>query len=153
MNSSYKKRHINFLETHTIDDWKVKCYGISKHGHFDQDEFYANALKELPAWLTLKNGFEESNDKIAFLILHAGTEGIFTLINWMVGSNMLNTHIFLTQYDQMDTFNKVSGQGFGPCIWELEVINFERVSWTEHILKSSTPNYEAYLMDHFNAFL
>ena len=39
------------------------------------------------------------NEQIAFIIIHEATEGVFSLINWWVGENMLNTHIFLTAYD------------------------------------------------------
>ena len=144
----YKTRKIQFKEQITIDDWRVKIYTISKVGDFNHPSFYRNVLDELPEWLKLKNSFDSSNDKIAFLILHAGTEGIFSLINWWVGKNMLNTNIFLTSPEQPNEFNKISGDGIAPCIWELEIINHERISWTNNILKNETkPNYENYLND------
>ena len=74
----------------------------------------------------MENSFNSSNEKIGFLILHSGTEGIFSLINWWVGENMLNTHIFLTAPKKPMDFTQISGNGLAPCIWELEVIYHER---------------------------
>ena len=36
-------------------------------------------------------------------------------------------------------------------IWELEIINHERISWTKNILKQNqNPNYQEYLNDVIN---
>jgi hypothetical protein len=144
----YKTRKIQFRELIEISDWKVKIYTISKVGEFNNHVFYQNAINQLPNWLELKNSFNSSNDKIAFLILHSGTEGIFSLINWWVGKNMLNTNIFMTSSKEPNEFTIISGDGLAPCVWELEIINHERVSWTKNILKQiSNPNYDKYLKD------
>ncbi len=149
--SAYKERSIRFCDLVEVNDWKVKIYTISKEGDFNNESFIRNVIKKLPDWLELKNGFDDSNDKIAFLILHSGTEGIFSLINWWVGTNMLNTHIFFSNHDDQENFKMISGTGLAPCIWELEVINHERVSWTKNILKASeNPNLEKYLSDVIN---
>lgn len=147
----HQTRKIRFRELHQVNGWTVKIYTIVKSGVFEEGLFYKNALEELPKWLELKNNFDDSNDKIAFLILHVGTEGIFSIINWWVGNNMLNTHIFISDKNQPNHFKQISGKGLAPCIWELEVINFERVSWMYHILKQAPkPNYQTYLEDHYN---
>ncbi|UZO79488.1 hypothetical protein NBT05_11005 [Aquimarina sp. ERC-38] len=131
-----------------VDDWQIKVYTIAKKGEFDHPEFYNNVITQLPQWLQLENSFKASNDKIAFLILHSGTEGIFSLINWWVDKYMLNTNIFITHPSKPDKFNKISGDGLAPCIWELEVINHERISWTNHVIKKMPePQYDEYLKD------
>lgn len=67
---------------------------------------------------------------------------------------MLNTHIFITPHTSTNTFTKISGDGLAPCVWELEIINHERVSWTQHILKNMPqPDYKAYLKDITNITL
>jgi hypothetical protein len=64
---------------------------------------------------------------------------------------MLNTHIFLTVTDSPAVFTQISGDGLAPCVWELAVINHERVAWTNHVLKQSTaPDFSGYLGDVFN---
>ncbi|MEM7654489.1 MAG: hypothetical protein AAF399_00040 [Bacteroidota bacterium] len=146
----YQTRKIAFHELLKVDDWQIKVYTIAKTGDFSHPAFYEQVKAELPKWLALKNNFDDSHDRIGFLILHGGTEGIFSLVNWWVGTNMLNTHIFLTDPQQPDHFTKISGDGLAPCIWELEVINHERISWMYHVLKQVEPNYPAYLSDEYN---
>ncbi|MEL6864231.1 MAG: hypothetical protein AAFP19_07430 [Bacteroidota bacterium] len=151
---AYQTRTIEFREVLEIEEWKIKTYTISKTGVFEHPSFYETIKKVLPQWLALENSFNAEHDKMAFLILHAGTEGIFSLINWWVGSNMLNTHIFMTDPKAPSIFTKISGDGLAPCIWELEVINHERISWTYNILKQAPqPNYPAYLNDVYNGIL
>ncbi|WP_111685300.1 hypothetical protein [Winogradskyella tangerina] len=142
----YKPRHIKFKELLKVNDWSIKVYTITKQGEFDYSDFYSNVKEKLPEWLAIHNGFNAQHNHIGFLILHAGTEGIFTLINWWVGDNMLNTHIFKSNYDQLDNFEQLSGNGLAPCIWELEIINHERLAWIDAVLKlAPQPNYKRYL--------
>lgn len=150
----YKPRKIAFKETIEVNDWSIKVYIISKNGDFQHPEFYEKVKQEVSKWLLLKNSFDASNEKIGFLILHSGTEGIFSVMNWWVGKNMMNTHIFLTQRDEPIVFTPLSGDGLAPCVWELEVINHERVSWMNNFLKKeSHPDIEAYLGDVYNGMI
>ncbi|MEM7368101.1 MAG: hypothetical protein AAF587_05830 [Bacteroidota bacterium] len=146
----YKSRKIVFEEVIRVGEWYVKMYTITKSAEFEHPELYQQAIQQLPVWLEMKNQFDDSHAHMAFLIVHAGTIGIFSIVNWWVGTNMLNTHIFLTVPDSPTTFTKISGTGLSPCIWELEIINRERIAWMRHVLqRSPNPDYEAYLMDTF----
>ena len=150
----YEPRNIKFKEVVETDGWSIKIYTISKSENFGHPEFYKNVKNQLSTWLSMENSFDASNDKVGFLILHAGTEGIFSLINWWVGKNMLNTHIFLTDPKEPTIFTKISGDGLASCIWELQAIYHERNSWMNHILKQeSDPNYQAYLEDVYNGIV
>lgn len=148
--NAYQKRKIRFKEILSVDGWRIKVYTIAKTGEFDHPVFYQNVLKQLPEWLKMQNGFDDDHEKIGFLILHAGTEGIFSLINWWVGQNMLNTHIFITKRDELNVFEKISGNGLNACIWELEIIYHENIAWTNHFLKSPSPNHTQYFKDVIN---
>ncbi len=147
----YEARKVEFKELIDINDWKIKIYTISKSGKFDHPQFYKAVKKELEKWLLLDNSFNPSNDKIGFLVLHSGNEGIFSIINWWIDKHMMNTHIFLSRLNEPTNFTKISGDGLAPCIWELEIINHERVSWMDNILKQvSEPNYKNYFEDVIN---
>ncbi|MGB0978034.1 MAG: hypothetical protein ACPGVV_01500 [Croceimicrobium sp.] len=148
---SYKKRRIQFKEVVFLKDWKIKVYCISKEDQFQHPDYYKQAIAKIPSWLEMKNSFNSRDDKIGFLILHAGNEGIFAIINWWIDRHMMNSHIFLSTYKKLDQFQKISGDGLAPCIWELEVINHERVSWTKHVLQAMPePNFQAYADDIIN---
>lgn len=148
---TYKARHISFREVVEIEGWSIKVYLISQNGDFHYPEFYQHVLAKLPSWLSMQNSFDATYEKVGFLILHAAKEGILSLINWWVGENMLNTHVFLTNPEQPASFELVSGDGLGPCVWELEIMNHERLSWLEHYLKKApNPDFEAYMGEVYN---
>lgn len=148
--ATYQPRTIQFCETVSTGDWRVKVYTISQGVKFGQTEIYKKAVEKIPEWLEITNGFDNTHESCAFLILHEGNEGVFTLLNWWVGKNMLNTHIFLTAPGGQPSFQKISGAGLGPCIWELEIINHERESWIQNVLKSNEPKFDQYLADVVN---
>lgn len=152
--STYEARTIRYLETVTSNDWKIKVYTISKTADFNHPAFYQSVKAALPEWLLMENRFNSNHNKVGFLILHAATEGIFSLINWWVGENMLHSHIFLTSFDSPGTFQKISGDGLMACVWELEIMNHERNSWIRHVLKKMPdPDYARYLEDTVNAIV
>jgi hypothetical protein len=144
----YVARHIQYREVIALDDWKVKVYTISKDDKFSQELVYEHVLEQLPAWLERKNSFNSNHYGHAFLILHVASEGVFSLINWWLEGYMLNMHVFLSNPEDPTSIKQISGDGLGPCTWELEVINHERVAWTKHVLKKGeNPDFEAYLSD------
>lgn len=148
---SYQARKIVFNELFKINGWTIKIYTISKTDKFEHPAFYKNVKAKIPEWLKMENSFDSRNDKIGFLILHEATEGIFSLLNWWVGKNMLNAHVFFTRTNETDSFRKISGDGLLACVWELEVINYERVSWLNNTLrKMPNPDYKSYLNDVIN---
>ncbi|OJJ14447.1 hypothetical protein BKI52_42455 [marine bacterium AO1-C] len=145
---TYQTRKIAFRELLSIDDWQVKSYTITKHASFGAETAYQAAVSQLPQWLKMENSFNAEHQKMAFLIIHEGTEGVFVLINWWVGDNMLNSLIFMAHHEKPAAFEKISGDGLMACVWELEVINYERMSWLTHVLKQPTePSFENYLKD------
>lgn len=137
-----------------MDDWQIKLYLVSKDKQAPSQIFYNVLFKELPKWLSIKNGFNSEHYNSAFLIIHVATEGIFCILNWWVGENMLNTHIFLSSHNDNYKFKQISGDGLSCCVWELEVIHHEKQAWIKHVLKNA-PNmdYQAYLGDIFEGKL
>ena len=150
----YQPRQIDFKEIVIIKDWTIKVYTITKDNSLIKLEIWDAINTELPNWLNLKNSFNSNTDQIGFLIIHFGIEGIFSIINWWVGQNMLNSNVFFSNYSTPNVFKRISGDGLVACIWELEIINFEKISWTENVLKKlPNPNFEKYIKDNFNALL
>ena len=147
----HQPRHIAFKELYKTNCWTVKIYEISKTKTFDHPEFLPLVKRKIPKLLTMDNSFVSNHEQMAFLILHSGNEGIFSLMNWWVGENMLNTQIFLSERSDLNQFLQVSGDGLAPCIWEHEVIHHECVAWREHVLKQAkNPDLKAYFDDVYN---
>ncbi len=145
---TYQARKIAFREILSVDDWQVKSYTITKKTSFGAETTYQAALQQLPGWLKMENSFNAQHQKHAFLITHEGTEGVFVLVNWWVGGNMLNSLIWMASRDHPEAFEQISGDGLMACVWELEVMNHERLAWLHHVLKQPhEPLFENYLKD------
>ena len=146
----YKKRNIHFKELISFSAWSIKAYTISEN-EFASWVTYDAAKKLLPIWVEQLNSFNPKHENISFIILHEGSEGVFILVNTWVGNNMLQTHIFLSKYEDPTHFEKISGDGLSACVWEFEVMNHERNAWTQYVLKNADkPDYKSYLNDTLN---
>ncbi|BDD06494.1 hypothetical protein [Aureibacter tunicatorum] len=151
---AYQKRKIAFYEILYIDGWSVKVYMISKEDEFKHMRLYEQVKLKIKEWLGFENGFNSKHHHMAFLILHAGDEGVFSIINWWVGENMLNSHVFLTKKPELCDFHKISGDGLTFCVWELAIVNHERQAWLDcFLLQSSEPQYSTYLKDTLNCII
>lgn len=136
-------RPIRFLERWLCNGWTVKVYGITAQGEFpstaliEQAKRIAQETLPLPAVTGDRHG-------IAILIVHEGADGSYIMVDWWFGVNMLK-HVLYTSTRGSDAFQR-DESGLAYCVWELEVINFERLAWLETVLKHSTrPDLEAYL--------
>ena len=147
----YKPRHLSSKELININDWRVKSYTISESSIFQSTEAYQLTLINLPSWLQDLNSFNPNHNFIAFLIVHEGNEGVFTLLNTWVGNNMLQTHVYFCNHDDQSNFRKISGDGLFACVWELEIMMHEKKLWVDHILKQpNSPDYNNYLSETLN---
>lgn len=150
--TTYKKRPIRFLEVHEQDEWKIKIYSISRDNEYVHIEVVALAKTYLTLWLQKTSNYALTTYKLATLILHEGKEGCFAIINWWIDENMLQNHVYLLENGKTQ-FVEYSNRGIMACVWELEVIWFERNKWVQHILKkASNPNYNKYLQQHLNKY-
>ena len=97
-------------------------------------------------------GVSDDRYGVAILIVHEGREGVFALVSWWVGENMLQHHVYFSSSDFPCSFEYISPSGIAACVWEMEVLAFERDAWVEHVLANpSGPNLEMYLTRQLNA--
>jgi hypothetical protein len=149
--SRYKTRPIRFLEIYAFQDWKIKMYSISiKHRLVDAQNI-ENAKQLLPVWLQDSKIYPLETYKIATLILHEGKEGCFAIVNWWIDENMLQQFVYLAKNEQPTEFKLYSNNGIFTCVWEMEVLWFEKNAWVKNILmKADNPDVDAYLNEHLN---
>lgn len=149
--NKYQPRPIRFLELYPFQDWQIKIYSISAHAEFVQNSLVELAKKELPIWLKNSKNYPLDTYKIATLILHEGKEGCFAIINWWIDENMLQQAVFLAPSGQAPKFELYSDKGMISCVWELEIIWFERNAWVREVLKNApNPRFDLYLSEVLN---
>ena len=147
----YKPRNVEFRQLLTSNDWTIKLYTITHRASFGAETFLANALAQLPTWLEKSKALKFPTYNIAFLIVHEGRDGVWTLINWWIGGEMLQATTFYTSFEKPGEFLLLPTEGFMACVWELAVISFERAMWVEYILKKAEkPDFTGYLQKYLS---
>ncbi len=146
---AYRPRTILFDRCMGVQDWAVKVYTITNKGEFDSLTILDNCKNHLPFWLSNIENSALPIYKQAFLIVHEAREGVWILLNWWTGGEMIETKVFFSSFDTpMEITNSPYDTNALLCIWELEVFAHERASWITHILsKADDPDYTAYIND------
>jgi hypothetical protein len=141
----YKPRNTVFHQLLSMKDWTIKVYTITTRARFESGATLQAALANLPEWLENSRTLGLETYGTAFLIVHEGTDEIWTLINWWTGGEILRSVTFRTDFAKPTEFQPFRGTGFIACVWEMEVIVFERAMWIEHILKKArNPQFKTY---------
>lgn len=148
---TYQPRRVEFNRMVTIDGWNVKVYQITYRLQFESKGVLNKAILKLPEWLEKSKTLGLETYRTAFLIVHEGRDGVWTLLNWWIGGEMLQSITFYTDFNRPNEFQMLPKEGFMACVWEMAVTNFEREMWIEHILKKAEhPNFTAYLEANLN---
>jgi hypothetical protein len=120
---SYEPRFISLLDR----DGRLKHYGIALHGRVPRPELTA-ATRVLAQQVVPDeaSGFTTAHD--------AATAGL-GLVYWWANENELHQRVFASPLDHPAALEPADGTGMA-CVWELEVIDFERRAWLEDVLKA-----------------
>ncbi|WP_350293548.1 hypothetical protein [uncultured Croceitalea sp.] len=152
---AYRPRSINFNKNLCIEQWNVKTYTITNKQEFTSFSILENVTEHLPVWLQQIENGKLPNYKQAFLIVHEAREGVWILLSWWTGGEMVETKVFFSSFD---TPNIITDSPYNTnsllCVWELEVFGHERASWIQHILQNPEyPDFVGYKNDTLNKVL
>jgi hypothetical protein len=150
----YKNRFIRFAEMYTYGDWHIKIYSISAIKEYAHPALMQAAKQQLPVWLKQEQNYAFENYKIATLIVHEGLDGAYAIINWWMGENMLQQHVYTSKPGDGYDFSLASDKGLFVCVWEMAVLCHERDAWLEHVLKKPfNPRFDLYLQQQLNCYV
>jgi len=147
----FEKRAVSYLGLHEFNDWKFKIYSLK----YDETRVIPGIEKiiksKLPNWVKEKvqiNSFP--NYKIGTVIIHEAKDSILTIVNWWVYENVIQNHVYLSEFDSPNNIEDYSNKGVQFCVWEMSILWYERNLWVESILKKSKkPDWESYLKNHY----
>lgn len=147
----YKPRKIDFKNWVEVNNWVVKIYTITNQSSFGSNVTVKLVESHLPNWLNEIDKSKLPTYKQAFLIIHEAREGVWILLNWWTGGEMIETKVYFSNFK---TPNKISNSPHNTnaliCVWELEVFAHERKAWIKHILKKAkNPDFYNYKLDVF----
>jgi hypothetical protein len=126
---SYAPRHISFLER----DGRLKHYGIGVSGA--PRPALAEATRRAAAEVVPEGA-------VGFTIAHDAAGAGLGIVYWWANDNEVHMRAFASPQDDPGALAAADGTGMA-CVWELEVIDFERRAWLEDVLKGG--DVERYL--------
>jgi hypothetical protein len=118
----YEPRSISLLER----DGRLKHYGIARHDRVPRPALAA---------ATRRVAHEVIPDAASgFTIAHDAATAGLGLVFWWANENELHQQVFAAPLDDPGGLEPADGTGMA-CVWELEVIDYERRAWLEDVLK------------------
>jgi len=149
LEAPYKPRHVRFIRSEDVEGWQLKLYGIAVNGQEPRPEFVA-ATRDLAARVLPQPPAGEDHYGAGFAIAHDARSVGIALVYWWKSENELHQRIYVSPKDDPTAFIQVENQPAG-CVWELEVVDFERRAWLEDVLSNpSGPDLDAYLGRSFS---
>lgn len=130
----FAPRRIQFRNLIALRDWRIKRYTITRSkagGAADWSDFVDGrelAVQTLPepARTSERPGF-------AFIVEHRGADADYIVLCWWDRENELPTRVFVRDHHANTGWHAATG-GESFCVWDLEVIAFERNAYVGTLL-------------------
>jgi hypothetical protein len=123
---TYRPRRVSFLNR----EGRLKHYGIAYEGDAPRHEL-AEATRRA-AETTIPD------DAYGFTIAHDARSAGLGIVYWWAEENEVHVRHFASPKDDPARLEPFDHTGMA-CVWELEVIDFERRAWLQHVLKDADP--------------
>lgn len=143
----YQPRKIRFERIIEVRQWRLKYYSLIFDSSSIDEKIIRSVELKLETWLKQADNYKLTIYHVGTLIIHKWRGGYFAIINWWTDENMLQHFVYLATNDNPTEFNLFSDKGIVTCIWELEILWFERNAWVNDVLKKeiNAINIDKYL--------
>jgi hypothetical protein len=124
---SYQPRRVSFLGR----EGRLKHYGIAYAGEAPRAELAA-ATRRAAEQAVPRGAY-------GFTIAHDAATAGLAVVYWWANENEIHKHVFAAPLGDPGALEPADGTAMA-CVWELEVIDFERQAWLEDVLKAGDPD-------------
>lgn len=153
LSAPYTARPIRFLELSRHNDWTLKVYSITADRSVSSPLVAAArtvAFAQLDKWRAGDRRWDDYG--AGFLIVHHGRDANYVLLDWWIAECILQHHVWISQLDSPGEFEYVSPTGLCVCVWELEILQFEREAWIRNVLgRDAGPDLAGYFAERLHA--
>lgn len=137
--STYTPRPITFQQLVELDGWRLKLYGISARSPEPPTELLDAARRLAAEALPSPDGLPG----VGFVGAHEGSGGCYVFVDWWADENELH-HVAFSGTSAEDLRPIGPGDAIA-CVWDLEVIDFERRAWMDDVLRQPGASLDGYL--------
>lgn len=136
-------RPIEALGVLPLGGWKLKLYSITYGRKALLRPLYDAGLA-LAAETLPQPPVGDGRFGVGFAILHQGRTVHYLVLNWWANENEHFCRVFVRGFEDGAVW-RPAGSAESSCVWDLEVIWFERNALVETVLTREVPDLEAYL--------
>jgi hypothetical protein len=90
-----------------------------------------------------ERGAAAIGDRFGFTIAHDAASAALGIVYWWANDNEVHSRYWVAPLDDPGALEPLDDPTGMACVWELEVIDFERRAWLEDVMKGG--DYQAYL--------
>jgi len=146
----YRVRPIRFEGVRGVAGWRLKLYSITYGPEPVDWPCYEDGL-ELAREALPQPPIQADRPGVGFVIAHQGRGGHYLVLNWWANENEYFNRVFVRPRAGDQPWRQASG-GESACVWDLQVIWFEREAYVETVLSPPAgPDVEAYLARRLDA--
>jgi len=140
----HRTRPIRFVRPERIGEWRLKLYTIATHGEVARPALVDETLRRAPAIFPAA-AHADGRHGIGFITVHDAMTASIALYYWWESFNELHSRIYVGPKADPRAMTLLPTQVAG-CVWELEIIDFERSAWIADVLANPAgPDVERYL--------
>ena len=130
----FRPRPVRFHGIRSHAGWKLKEYSITYGAEIGLPDFEPGmemALASLP-----EPAVTPERPGAGFVIAHRGRSALYVVLAWWDRENELPVRVFIGDLDDGEGWRPARG-GESFCVWDLQVIGFERDAYVATVLAGS----------------
>jgi hypothetical protein len=143
---AYSARPVRFMGVRSLAGWRIKTYAIAYDGRVPEDSAFAPARALAAAALPQPPRTAE-RPGIAVAIEHRGRGIDYFVLGWWDRQNELPLRIWVREHEANATWRAAQGSE-SVCVWDLQVLAFERDAYVATLLAGARDAEPAYLERH-----
>jgi hypothetical protein len=145
ISEAFAPRSIDSLGIWDVLDWRLKVYTIA-YGQVAVDSDLIEAARVVTRERIGAARNRQDHYEVGFVGIHQGKTGNFVFVDWWAHENELYHHVYTSTSREPTALRYMTPTGLTACVWDIQLIGFERDAWVEHVLrKDEAPDVEGYL--------
>jgi hypothetical protein len=128
----YQPRPIRFHGLRSVDGWRLKRYSIT-YGLAPIDWPAFEPAMALVDDALPRPAVTDARPGVGFVIAHQGRTAFYCVLGWWDNENELPVRVFVRE-SQDEAQGRPARDGESFCVWDLQVIGFEREAYVATVL-------------------
>jgi|TARA_R110002073_G_scaffold45053_2_gene124637 hypothetical protein len=143
----YEPRVFEYYGVHEARGVWIKLYSITRDGSETPKDVISASVSLGRKYI----GSDPLDAPVGFVIAHVAREAVFYVVCWWNDENMLRTAVYRGSLEAPLVMESIADTNIVACVWELEIISFERDQWVDKVLKPKKLSLADYLNTHYES--